>query len=81
MMKSADKISKPSAPFSLNPKQMPKSRFAPGSFESTESEHETPAKNGASYFSYNLLNIPAYPPAQCKEPEDEVSDEVFRIMP
>jgi hypothetical protein len=71
MMERAEKISKPAASFSLNPKQMQKSRFAPRSFEPTESEHEAPASSGALHFSYNLLNIPIYPPVQRKEPEDD----------
>jgi hypothetical protein len=71
MMKSAEKAIKPTASFSLNPKQMQKSRFGPRSFEPIETEHEAPASRGVSYFSYNLLNIPAYPPVQRKEPEDE----------
>lgn len=69
MIKSVEKISKPSS--SLSPKQMQKDRFGPRSFEPAEAEHEAPAGSGASSFSYNLVNVPAYPPIQRKEPEDE----------
>ena len=71
MMKSAEKVSKPTASFSFNQKQMQKSRFGPRSFEPTESEHEAPANRGTPCFSYNLMNIPAYPPVQYKETDDE----------
>lgn len=71
MMERAEKISKPTASFSLNPKQMQKNRFAPRFFEPTGSEHEAPVSREAPHFSYNLLNIPVYPPVQRKEPEDE----------
>jgi hypothetical protein len=71
MMKSVEKIHKPSASFSLNPKQVKKSRFEPRSFEPLETEHEISVDMGVPYFSYNLMNVPVYPPVQRKEAEDE----------
>jgi hypothetical protein len=52
MIKSAEKIQKPSASGSV--KQMQKNRFRPSSFESTEMEHEEPAGMAMPSFSYNL---------------------------
>jgi hypothetical protein len=75
-MKRVEIISKPSASFSLKPKQMHKSRFRPRSFEPSETEHEISACEGAPSFSYNLMNIPAYPPVQCKEPEEEEEEKI-----
>jgi hypothetical protein len=73
MMKNAEKIHRPSASNSINPKQMRRSKFGPGPVEALETENRA-AAGGAPLFSYNLMDIPASPepPAvQRKEPEDE----------
>lgn len=71
MMKCVEKTYKASAPFSLNPKQMQKSRFGSRYFESPEAEHEALAGKGEPLFSYNLVNLPRFPAVQRKESEDE----------
>jgi len=71
MMKYAEKVSRPSSSSSSKLKQMQKSLLEPKSIGHNKTEYEATADIGVPLLSYNLVNIPAYPPVQRKEPEDE----------
>jgi len=69
MMKRVETTRKPSASVSKY-KQMQNSLLKPISFEYNETAYEAAAHKDAPILSYNLVNVPAYPPLQRKEDEE-----------